>query len=804
MQRLLQDFRYTLRQMRKSPGFAITALLTLALGMGATTVMFSLIENVLLRPLPYSHPQQLVVVQESIATPTHQDNDWAVNANHLVYWQRHSRSFSGIAALQPYVVAMGNGTEVNVVAATANLVSVLGFQPLRGRTFTSTEEQPGHDVVLLTEAMWEQHFGGDPNIVGSKVGLDGKQYEVVGVLPADFSLPVPGPRAEAIIPFGWTPDMLAEIEGDQNYLSIARLKPGVSIAQANAELNTLQQQISRMTPDHIQLSADLTPLHEYLVGSSRGTLLMLLAAVSFLLLIACMNVANLLLARVTAHAHAAAIRSALGATPGQMMRAALVEPVLLSLAGCAVGVTAAAVSLPLLMHVAPANLPRISGVGMDGYVVTFAVALSLVTAMASGLIPARRLAKSAPQATLRSESRTSTESKGAKRLGEILVAGEVMASVTLVLVAGLLVSSMLKLLAVDRGFQAQHVISAEVLLPGNEYGHDRNAPRRQEFYRQALERLRHLPGVRSAGLTSVLPLGGTGWGDFISRRGDTTPLFQRPLAQFRWISPGYFETMQIPLIAGRFISEADKGKQVAVISKDTADRLWPGQNPIGQRIRRGDPDEPPFEVIGVVGNVRALSLAEAAPIMVYVPYWYRSYVSAWAVVRADGDPLAMAESIRRVIRQIEPAAAVSHLRTMNEVVDGSVASRRFQMNLLLGFAVCSLLLASLGIYGMVSYRTSRRVHEIGLRMALGANQKSIYRMVVREGIAPVILGLFAGLALSVLAGRLVAGFLFEVHPADPAVAALACGLLLAVGVLACVLPARRAASIDPNQALREE
>jgi predicted permease len=477
------------------------------------------------------------------------------------------------------------------------------------------------------------------------------------------------------------------------------------------------------------------------------------------------------------------------------------EPVLLAILGCIAGTALAAVGLPALLDLLPADLPRISEVRIDLPVLGFAVGISMLAALGCGLLPAWRFARRAPQTALRDGSRTASESKTAKRLRQGLVAGEVTASVMLVLLAGLFTSSMMKLLHIDRGFQSEHVLSAEVVLPDKQYG---EAASRNAFYERTLEQLRRLPGVESAGAVSKLPLDGDNWGDLVSKAGDTRPLWQRPGAHFRWISPGYFETLHVPLIAGRLLTAADRGRNVAIISKQVADRVWPGEKPIGQRFTRGDPNDVGFEVIGVVGDIRTIDLAQAPPRMVYVPYWYRSREVGSFVIRTSGDPAEVAESLRKAIQGVDSQVAVPDVRTMQTVVDGSISARRFQMHLLLIFALSSLLLAGLGIYGVVAYAALQRTQEIGIRMALGADRSDVYRLILIEGVTPVVCGTILGVGLAFLGGRLIANLLFEVRPGDPLIAGLSCGVLLLVGVAASFLPARRATAIEPIQALRYE
>jgi putative ABC transport system permease protein len=812
MHGLLSELRFTLRQLRRSPAFSAAALFTLALCIGANIVMFSIVRNVLLRLPDYAQPQQLVVVREEIHAGPDSFSDLPVNANHLLYWRQHAKSFQGFAAIGTESLPLGGNRpeQIGVAQHTANLFSLLGVQPILGRTLLPLEEQPGHDVVLLTEGLWRRRFAADSNIVGRTIPLDGRPYTVIGVLPASFTLPSTqllggflgtSHALEAFVPFGWTADQLSEIEGDYNYFGVARLKPGVSIGQATAEMNTLEEALSRQTPDHAHLTATIIGLQQYLTGSSRNSLLMLLAAVATVLLIGCVNITNLLLARAASREHEAAVRSAMGASPAQLVRSAVTEPLLLSAVGCLLGLALATLALPSLAHALPSALPLLHPLRMDGQLVLFAIGASLVSALLCGLLPALRFVRSHPQQALRSESRTASESAGGKRMRRALVVGEVAASVTLVVLAGMFLLSLYHLLRVDRGFTTEHVISADVVLPDKQYG---KPAQREAFYQRSLDQLRQLPGVRSAGVISVLPLEGDRWGDLISLPTDTRPLFSRPAASFRWISSGYFETMQMPLLAGRFFTQDDLGKNVAVISQRAAQIAWHSQNPIGQFFRRGDPEGKPFQVIGIVGDVRAVDLSKQPPAMVYVPLTYRSNQTGSFVIRTENDPAAMADPIRKAIWSIDAQVPVPEVRTMQTIVDGSLAARNFQLHLLLAFAVCALVLAALGIYGVVAYSALQRTRELGIRIALGAQPAQIYRLILEEGITPVLFGTIAGIALAVLAARAISGLLFGVAGFNIGIAAAAAAVLLVTGGLASLLPAIRATRIDPVQALRAE
>jgi predicted permease len=468
MHGLLSELRFTIRQLRRSPAFSAAALFTLALCIGANIVMFSVVRDVLLRTPDYAHPEQLVAVREAIHAGADSFSDLPVNANHLLYWRKHAKSFQGFGAIGTESLPLGGDQpeQIGVAQHTANLFPLLGVQPILGRTLLPAEEQPNHDVVLLTEGLWRRRFSADSNIIGRAIPLDGRPYTVIGVLPASFTLPSTellgsfrgtSHSIEAYVPFGWTAEQLSEIEGDYNYFGVARLKPGVSLAQASAEMNTMQQAIQRQTPDHVALTANMTLLQQYFTGSSRNSLLMLLSAVATVLLIGCVNITNLLLARAASREHEAAVRSAMGASPLQLVRSAVAEPLLLAAAGCLLGLLLATLALPSIAHALPSALPLMHPLRMDLPLVLFAVGASLIAALLCGLLPAIRFVRHHPQQALRSESRTASESTGGKQVRRALVISEVAASVTLVVLAGMFLLSLYRLLRVDRGFTAEHV-----------------------------------------------------------------------------------------------------------------------------------------------------------------------------------------------------------------------------------------------------------------------------------------------------------------------------------------------------------
>jgi predicted permease len=816
IQAIFQDIRFALRQLRKSPGFTLTVVLTLALGIGATTAIFTLVYDALLRPLPYAHPERLVVVEERVAEFLDIYPKLPVSANHFVNWQRNSRSFQSMAVMEQNSMPLGIGghpLQVKVVRATPGIFDVLDVAPQIGRPFAPQEAEPGRDrVVVLMNDLWRTQFQSDPGVLGKSITLDGFPYTVIGVMPSSFHLPVIQDFAnntdrakpvEALVPKAFTQDQLAEAMGDFNYFGLARLRPGVTVAQANAELDALQHTISASLPldKKATLSAVLTPFQQALVGGDRTQLLILLAAVAGLLLVGCVNIANLLLSRAVSRRQQMAVASALGARRSQMLRMAMREPALLAALGAALGILLAAILVPSMQHYLPPALNFRGPLHLDWAGAACAVLLAVAATLFAGAVPAWIGSRTQPHDVLHSESRLASESRSSKHLRRVLVAVEVAVSVTLLLLTGLLTSSMVRLMHTDRVFDADRVLTADVNLPSNAY---QGLQARAAFYKSALERLRQLPGVESAGMVSVPPLAGDFWIDMIRVPGDTRPFMQLSTEHFRWMSPGYLEAIHLPLIAGRYLSSSDEGKHVALISEFTARTLWPRMNPVGRQFNRSGSTEAPFTVIGVVKDARTISLANADPMMVYMPYWYRCDSTSGIIVRTRQDTAAMADAVRKTVWSVDPAVSIPVIRTLDGVVADSVANRRFEMDLLMLFAVSALLLAGLGVYGVVTYSVVQRQHELGLRMALGAQRTNIYGLVLRDGLLPVLVGAVAGIGVAFVFARLVRSLLFQISPYNPTIAAGAVCVLVAVGTAACLLPARRAASIEPMQALRAE
>jgi predicted permease len=812
------DIRHALRQLRKAPGFAFTAILTLALGIGATTAIFTLVYDVLLRPLPYSHPEQVVVLEEQVAEFRDIYPKLPMNANHFFNWQQNSHTLQSLALMEEASMPLGTGRhplQVDTLNATPGIFSVLNMGPQLGRVFTEQETQTGHEhVVLLTNQLWRQQFQSDPDILGRVITLNGFPYTVIGVMPQSFHLPVvqtiAGPEkdrgkpVEAIVPLAVSKDRLEEAMGDFDYFGLARLKAGVSVAQANAEINALQHTISAglSAEEKGTLSAELNPFQQVLVGDNRMPLVILLAAVAGLLLVGCINITNLLLARAVGRRQQMAIAAALGAPRPEMLRMAMRETAVLAVAGGLLGILLAAFLVPLMQHYLPPQVDFRGALHLDWTGAACAFLLVVAAALLAGAVSAWISSATQPHEVLHSESRLASESRNSKRVRRVLVAVEVAVSVALVLMTGLLTASLLRLMRIDRGFEADHTLTAIINLPTKSYPDDKACT---SFYREFLNRLNQLPGIEHAGVVSQLPLSGDTWIDTIRISGDARAVMQIPTQHFRWMSPGYLEAIHLPLIKGRFLSASDDGKHYALVSEMTARTIWPGKDPIGQTFHRaGIMKETPFTVIGVVRDGRTISLAKSDPMMVYIPYWYRSELAGGLVVRTRQDPASMADAIRKTVWSVNPGASVPTVRSLGGIVADSVANRRFEKDLLLLFAVSALLLAGLGVYGVVTYSVVQRQREIGVRVALGAQKKNIYRLVLRDGLTPVLIGTVAGIGLAFLSARVIGNLLFDVSPYNPLVAAAAICVLVVVGAIACLLPAARAAAVEPIVALRAE
>ena len=810
MESFWNDVRYSLRTLARDRGFASVAVLTLALGIGANTAIFSIIDGVMLRPLTYRDPARLVTIHEVIPKMAQTYPELPVNALHFAEWRQHSRSFEQLVELDPFtpnLTGLGEPEQLGGSRVSANFFHTLGVQPQLGRDFLEEEDRPGHnDVALLTDSLWKRRFGRDPSIAGKKIVLGGVPHTVVGVLPPSFHFPkghqldllmtLPE-KTEVFKPLGLD---LAQDQDNFNYIALGRLRSGVTRERARAELNVLQAGISSKLPDKMELKAVLSPLQDQMVGQVRRGLLVLMGAVGAVLLIVCLNLANLSLVRGAARSRESAIRTALGAARSRLLRQPLTESLLLSLIGGIFGVLFAIWGLGALTRIASLALPRLEEVRLDARALGFALVLSTLTGLLFGVLPAWRMTRVAVQEVLRSGGRTATGGAAGTRLRGILVGLEVGLSAALLMIAGLLIASFVRLMQVDKGFQVERLLVAGVGVPGAKY---KEAASRAGFFERVLAGMKAVPGVRSAALISALPLQGENWVDIIWLAGDNRPMFERPTANIRFISPDYFRTAGIPLRRGRAFEESDRNKDVVVISERAAERLWPGQDPVGRSFYRGD--EHLYQVIGVTGDVRT-SLQQGPVVTVYVPYWKQPPYEAALLVRTAVDPHSVSGAVRSEVWKVDPDVPVPQMKTktMQEIIADDAAPRRFQMLLVFVFAATALLLASLGVFGVVSYTVTRRTNEIGVRIAMGARGADVYSLVLRQGMMPVIAGLAAGIGGALALGRVLRTLLFEVSPADPLTMGAVVFVLAVVSALACSVPAFRAMRVDPMTALRYE
>jgi predicted permease len=807
---LLRDLSFGLRQLRRSPGFTSIAVLTLALGIGSNTAIFSVVNSALLRPLAYSDPQQLYLVKEIVPQLAKFYPLMDANLPDYQIWRRQVRSFADVAVAErdsADLTQAGEPEVIHGVRASSNIFAVLGAQPALGRAFRPEEDEPGRgNVIILTDGFWRRRFQADPTVLGRTLTLDGVPHQIVGVLPASLRFPAAlggGRLQDFFQPLNGLQPYEQDLIGEFDFAAVARLKPGVTPDQALAELNLVQAQIAKQANTGEDLRAALLPLQAEVVGPSRRGLIFLLAAVGAVLLIVCANLASLLLARVPGRMREAAIRTALGASRPRILRQMLTETLLLSVAGGMAGIWIAGIAVAWLVRMAPVNIPRLDEVRLDARVLIFAVGISVCTGILFGLLPALRIIRAEPLDILKAAASANTEGRRTRLLRECLVGLEVGLASGLLLLAGLLTASLAKTLNVNAGFAVDNVLVAGVDLPAQ------SCPQpvsRLRFCDRVLRELRNNPDVRAAGWVSIPPLAGQGSVTGITLPG-TQPNAEQPIANYRSASPDYFSAMGIPLLEGRVFSPIDRGRKVVMVSQTVANRFWPGRNPIGQICITHWDGDVPSEVIGVVGDVRTVRLEETPLMMVYVPDWFNSISAPSSpsfVIRTSAEAGSSAAAVGALIHKIDPDVPITTIRPMSQVVSESVDARRFQMYLALTFALSSLLLAALGIFGVVSYSVQQRRQELGIRTALGADWHDLLRMVLRQGMAPVVLGLTGGLITAAFAGRFISSLLFGVTPYDPLTISAIILIVTVVALLACYIPARRAMRLDPMVALRYE
>ncbi len=802
MQTLVADLRYGFRLLLKSPGFTAIAVLALALGIGANTAIFSLVDHVLIRPLPYADADKLVMVWEDASIISFPRNTPAP-AN-FVDWKSQNQVFTGLAATRGRASSLtgdGNPEMIRGQGVTANLFDVLGVKPLLGRTFTEQEDRSGARVVLISYGLWQSRYGGDPGIVGRNILMDGVKTTVIGVMRPEFNYP--GRRMQYWNPIGFSARDLNN-RGSHFLSVVARLKPGITVARAQSDMSMIAKRLAQQYPDtNKNLGATVVPMKEQVVGNTGTALIVLLAAAACVLLIACSNVANLLLAKAAGRQREIAIRTALGATRARLVRQMVTESVLLSLAGGVLGLLLARVSMSTLLSLVPLGLSK--SADMDGRLLLFTLAISMATGLLFGLVPAFQITKTEIGAKLKEGGRGGVGGTG-RSLRDALVVAEVALALILLVSAGLLLRTLRNLHAIDAGFNSENILTMGTRLPDTKYA---DASKRMNYFDTVLAGVRALPGVEHAGFTSNLPFTARGNTNSFSIEGRPFGAGEHPDALYREVTNDYLETMRMRLLEGRSFGNDDRANSlpVVIINETFKKQYWPNESPLGKRIQTSGRDTPWQTIVGVVKDVRERGLEVDMKPAVYLPIVQVPFgwnVPSQLAIRTSMNPLAVAKAARAVIWSVDRDQPISDVRTMDDIVDLEVADHKQQTTLLGAFAALALVLASLGIYGVLSYAVTQRTREIGLRMALGANSGDVTRMVVGQGLALTGLGIAIGLAAAFALTRTMTKLLVGVAASDPAVYIGVAALLAVIALIACYIPAARASRVDPMIALRDE
>ncbi|MEJ7576813.1 MAG: ABC transporter permease [Pyrinomonadaceae bacterium] len=801
---LLQDIRYGIRMLLKSPGFTFVAVFALALGIGANTAIFSVVNGVLLRPLPFPDAERLVwfdgvnqargITESSLSMPDYLD------------WQSQAEAFESTTAFVEGSAILssedGEPERVPRGVVTASFFPTIGINPAQGRALVPEDELTGSEpVAVLSHGLWQRRFGANPNVVGSKLMLSGRSVTVVGVMPAGFDYP-----AKAQI---WSPLKLdaSDERRDNRYLQVlARLKPTATLAEAQAQIDTLSGRLGQQYPETSGgWSARLTGLQEWTTRGVRTSLLLLLGAVGFVLLIACANVANLLLARASARRKEIALRTALGAGRRRIIRQLLTESLLLACLGGVVGLALSLFLTDLLVAISPADVPRLDEIGLDARVLGFTVGVVCLVGLLFGLAPALQASKTNLNDALKEGGRSSTEGRGRNRVRALLVVSEIALSLLLLIGAGLLIKSFVLLRDVNPGFDAENVLTMRIGLPAARYAEPQQ---KANFFRELTERVNVLPGVEAAGATVSLPLGGSNFsvGRAFVREGRPLATENSLDADYFVATPDYFRTMRIPVKTGRLFTERDtvETPPVVVINETLARRVFPGEDPIGKRLTVWRDEKFAREIIGIVSDVKSSRLDAETNSQIYVPYAQDAWGGLSLAVRTKGEPETLAAGVREAVRALDKNLPGYDIKTMDDVLSASVANNRLVVLLFGVFAMFALLLASIGIYGVIAYSVAQRTHEIGIRIALGAQAKDVLHLVVGQGMRLVVLGVGLGLIGAFVVTRLLVSLLYSVSATDPLVYAGVAVLLTIIALLACYIPARRAMRVDPMVALRYE
>jgi len=810
MDSIIKDIRYGVRGIFKHPGFTVIVVITLALGIGASTAIFSVVDSVLLRRLPYTTADRIVAIQE--LNPD--GKRIQVTSANFLDWRAQNTVFEHLAAIKQTTsnLALSDHAErIELAQTNANFFDVFGIKPQYGRLFITQDEQAGHDpVVVLSDALWQRRFGADPSLVGKPITLDGANYTVIGIAPAGFQYPN---KTEVWVP----PLKLApELYPDQDltgnrrmgYLAaVALLKPGVSQSQAASEMETITARLRQQFPDTNNRRFNrVVSLHEHLIGDTNKLLWLLLGAVTFVLLIGCANVANLLLASGASRQKEMAIRTALGASRGRVIRQLFTESTILALTGGAVGLIIAYWGVAGITKLLPNDFPRLNEIHIDLRILGFTFIASVLTGMLFGIVPALQISRPDVQEAIKETGRGTAGSRRQSRFRQALIVVEVALSVVLLVGAGLLFRSFMRLQSVETGFKSQQVLTANLTPSGPNYSEQAQF---NKFYSQVLEKLSATPGVQDAGLINTLPLDkGPTTAFRVEGRPVTTP-DKWPQVSYRVVTPNYFRAMGIPVLQGRTYTERDSGDAplVMIANQQLVREIFPNENPIGKRITFGSPvgTEPNwFEIVGVVGNVRSLELREEPTAELYFSSLQEFWVGMSLVVRSNVEPSSLSGSLRQVVNEIDKSVPVSNVRTMDHVVSESITQPRFNLFLLGLFSTVAMLLSAAGIYGVTAYTVSQRTHELGIRIALGAQVSDVLKMILGQGMAVIGIGLIVGLAAAFGLMRLLRSLLYGVGENDPLTFVAITGVLLLVALLACYIPARRATKVDPLEALRYE
>ncbi len=801
METLLKDIRYGIRGLLKRPGFTTVAVMTLALGIGANTAIFSVVNTVLLRPLPYRDAQHIVTIWQNNAKAGVSRND--VSPANFLDWQEQSRSFESIAGIEPFGFSMiGNGEPERFTSwlVTAGFFETLGTNALRGRTFTAQDYQPGNErVIVISHGLWQRRFGGDQNLVGQKLTLNGQPYTLVGVMPPEFQFP-----ADREV---WAPRVLREndrqLRAATYWNVIARLKPGVTISQAQDEMSAIAGRLASQYPDtNGGMGSTVVSLPDQLTGHVRSSLWILLGAVGFVLLIACANVANLLLVRGAERHREFAIRSALGAARVRLISQLLTESLLLALLGGIGGLLLATWGVSVIVSLSSAKIPRLEYASMDVRVLLFALGVSLFTAILFGLIPATQFSRPDFQSTLKEGGRGAVTGSSRQWMRNSLVVAEVAVALVLLTGAGLLVRSFVSVMRVDPGFDKERVLALQVFLSRNQKPEQITG-----FYDQSLERIMSVPGVQSAAIVSSPPFINLEQDALFTIQGQPVPpKGSEPSAFYTEVSPDYLTALTVPLRRGRFFTKFDTRDSalVVVINQTMARRYFPNEDPVGKQLTVTFHRPETREIVGVIGDVLHSGLDTTARPEMFVSYWQSPTTQMTFMVKTTPDAAAMLPAVKSAIREVNRNQTFAKTATMDQLVSDSLKQRRFNLFLLVSFAVLALALAGIGVYGSINYSTRQRTHEIGLRMALGAQQSDVLRLIVGHGLGLSLIGIGIGLAASLALTRLMKGLLFGISATDPVTFVAISLLLTSIGLLASWIPARRATKVDPLVALRYE